>query len=238
MRNELKNRMTGLVAGLAVTGCLMQRVPAMAQSKQAPMLTKNFEIELALSGEPKYLRDDSTVLVLESKGYVTAKQGKNAFTCMVTRRSGDIFPVCWDEEGTRSLLPVDLDDAVWRLAGMPNAEIEKRVADGFKEGRYRAPARPGVAYMLSPIRYRIDEKGAITRTNPNPHVMTYAPYLKDSDVGGKRGSFAFINKVGPDGMLILPVGQKERDAIIEESKGLITEFERQIGYTAPQGESR
>lgn len=220
-------------ACFAIAGLVAQGVPAAAQSKQAPMLTRALEIELALSGAPKYLRDDATVLVLESKGYVKAKEGKNAFTCMVTRRNGDIFPICWDEEGARSLLPVDLDDAAWRLGGMSNAEIEAKVAEGFKEGRYRAPARPGVAYMLSPIRYRIDEKGQITRTTPLPHVMVYAPYLKDSDIGGKRGSFAFINKVGPDGMLILPVGQKERDAIIAESQALTAEFERQIGYHAP-----
>jgi len=229
----MMNRIAGLAAGWPIVACLLQGVPAGAQSKQAPMLTRVLEIELALSGAPKYLREDATVLVLESKGYVKAKEGRNAFTCMVTRRSGDIFPICWDEEGARSLLPVDLDDAVWRLSGMSNAEIEKKVAEGFKEGRYRAPGRPGVAYMLSPIRYRIDEKGAITRTNPLPHVMTYAPYLKDSDIGGMRGSFAFINKVGPDGMLILPVGQKERDAIIAESQALITEFVRQIGYKEP-----
>jgi len=238
MRKEMTvRRAARLAANLAgalalVLGCF-GGAPAFAQSKQAPMLTRPLEIELALNGAPKDLRDGATVLVLESKGYVKAKQGTNAFTCMVTRRNGDMFPICWDEEGARSLLPIDLDDAVWRLQGMSNAEIDRKVAEGFAEGRYRAPARPGVAYMLSPIRYKIDEKGAIVRSNPLPHVMAYAPYLKDSDVGGKRGSVAFINKVGPDGMLIIPVGQKERDAIIAESQSLITEFERQIGYKAP-----
>lgn len=218
---------------LAVAAATAFCTPAAAQSKQAPMLTRPFEIDLALSAAPKYLRDDATVLVLDSKGYVKAKEGKNAFTCLVTRRSGDIFPICWDEEGVRALLPVDLDDAVWRLSGMPNAQIDAKIADGYKEGRYRAPARPGVSYMLSPIRYRIDENGKITRTSPLPHVMFYAPYLKDSDVGGVRGGPVFINKPGPDGMLIVPVGQKEKEAILAESQEMIKEFERQIGYKAP-----
>lgn len=148
-------------------------------------------------GAHDHLRKDATVLVLGQDGFTRAKEGTNAFTCLVTRRNGDIFPICWDQEGARTLMPVDIDDAKWRLAGIPTAEIDRRIAEGFAQGRYRAPLRPGVAYMLSPIRYRIDEKGEITRTNPNPHVMAYAPYLTDADVGGKRGSFAFINKPGP-----------------------------------------
>jgi hypothetical protein len=173
------------------------------------------------------------VLVLESTGYVKAKEGTNGFTCMVSRMEGDIFPVCWDEEGAHSLLPMYVDDVALRLKGLPSAEIARKIAEGYKEGRYRAPARSGVAYMLSPMRYRIDEKGQISRTQPNPHVMIYAPYLTDADIGGQRGSYAFINKVGPDGMIILPVGQKEREAILSESQALITEVERQIGFKAP-----
>jgi hypothetical protein len=215
----------GFSAALAIT--------AFAQTKQAPLLPRALEIELALNGAPKHLRDGATVLVLESTGYVKAKEGSNGFTCMVTRMDGDVFPVCWDEEGARSLLPMYLDDAVLRLKGMPGAEIARKIAEGFKEGRYRAPARSGVAYMLSPMRYRIDEKGQVSRTPSNPHVMIYAPYLTDADIGGLPGSYAFINKVGPDGMIILPVGQKEREAILNESRSLITEIESQIGFQEP-----
>jgi hypothetical protein len=221
-----------LIAALTVTAWIPCE-PALAQSRQAPMLTRSFEIELALSGAPKYLREDATVYVLGPKGYVKARDGKNAFTCYVTRRNGDIFPICWDQEGARSLMPVDLDDAVWRLAGMSNAEIDAKIAQGYREGKYRAPARAGVSYMLSPIRYRIDEQGKITRTAAVPHVMFYAPNLTDSDIGGRRGGLIFINKPGPDGMIIVPVGQKEKEAIIAESQEIIKEFERQIGYNAP-----
>jgi len=219
--------------GLSVALVLAVGRPALAQTKQAPLLPRALEVEMALNSAPKHLRDGATVLVLESAGYVKAKEGNNGFTCMVTRMDGDVFPVCWDEEGTRSLLPMYLDDAALRLKGMPGAEIARKIAEGFKEGRYRAPARSGVAYMLSPMRYRIDEKGQVSRTPSNPHVMIYAPYLTDADIGGLRGSYAFINKVGPDGMIILPVGQKERAVILNESRSLIAEVESQIGFKAP-----
>ena len=42
---------------------------------------------------------------------------------------------------------------------------------------------------------------------------------------------AFINKVGPHGMMIVPIGEKERDAIISQSQALREKFEQQIGYT-------
>src|SRR3954454_14926240 len=82
-----------------------------ARSQQYPLLPRDLEIELALSAAPRHLRDQASVLVLESSGYVTAAQRAGAFTCLVSRRGGDLFPVCWDAEGVRSLLPLDLDDA-------------------------------------------------------------------------------------------------------------------------------
>jgi hypothetical protein len=42
-----------------------------------------------------------------------------------------------------------------------------------------------------------------------------------------------MNKVGPDGMIIVPLGQKEREAIVTESQSLTQRLERAIGY-APE----
>jgi len=88
--------------------------------------------------------------------------------------------------------------------------------------------------MLSPLRYRIDEKGSIVRTSPLPHVMFYAPNLTDEDIGGGRGMPVFINNVSPQGMMIVPVGEKEKAAILEESATLTTRVEQELGYTRPQ----
>ncbi len=216
---------------IAIAIALLSAQGAFAQrSRQVPLLPRDLEIELALSAAPAHLRDDATVLVLEPAGFVKAREGTNRFTCLVTRAGGDVFPVCYDEEGTRSVLPVDLDDTKLRLQDVSGSEIDRQIAEGFRNGRYRAPTRPGISYMLSPIRYKIDEQGHIVRSAPNPHIMFYAPYLSDADIGGVRGSMAYINKVGPHGMMIVPVGQKERDAIISESQTLTEKFERQIGF--------
>ncbi len=157
----------------ALAGAMFLGVSAAAQTSSPhaapadqPMLPRDLEIELALNAAPKHLRDGATVLVLESIGYVKAREGTNAFTCVVSRRGGDVFPVCWDGEGAKALLPIDLDAAKLRLAGTSNADIDRQVAEGFKSGRYRAPSRTGVAYMLSPMRYRMDEQGKVTPSNP------------------------------------------------------------------------
>jgi|SRR5882762_6250788 len=218
-----------LLAALAAPAAAQQAAPP-----DHPMLPRELEVELALNAAPKHLRDAATVLVLDSTGYVKAREGTNAFTCLVSRRGGDVFPVCWDAEGARSLLPVEIDDARLRLGGSTIADIERAVADGFKSGRYKAPSRTGVAYMLSPVRYRIDEKGHVTRSNANPHVMFYGPNLTDADIGGVRGSLVYMNKVGPDGMIIVPVGVQEREAVLHESQSLVERVEREIGYKAPQ----
>ena len=102
-----------------------------ARSPQYPLLPRPLEIELALSAAPKHLRDTATVWVLEQTGYTTAQHGSNAFTCLVIRRAGDLFPVCWDAEGARSLLPLDVDDAQMRLSGKSGAEIEAIVGQRF-----------------------------------------------------------------------------------------------------------
>ncbi|HEY3094014.1 MAG TPA: hypothetical protein VGJ52_12995 [Vicinamibacterales bacterium] len=201
-----------------------------AQSPQYPLLPRALEIELALSAAPKHLQDDATVWVLEKSGYAIARKGSNPFACVVSRRAGDLFPVCWDAEGTRSLLPLEFEDAQLRLSGKSGSEIETIVMERFRSGQFHAPSRAGIAYMLSPVRYRIDEHGGVTRTPSNPHLMFYGPNLTDNDIGGARGAFVFMNRVGPDGMMIVPVGQKEREAIVSDAHSLIAQVEQAIGY--------
>jgi len=64
--------------------------------------------------------------VLDSTGYMKAREGSNTFTCLVNRRGGDVFPVCWDAEGARSMLPIELETAKRRLGGTTIAGIEPR----------------------------------------------------------------------------------------------------------------
>ena len=190
------------------------------------LLPRDLELRLAVNALPKELRDSAAVLVLEPAGYVRARPGTNPFTCIVSRRGGNFYPVCFDEEGSRTILPAFADDAILRLKGLSDEEIERQLAAGFESGRYRPPARPGIAYMLSPATYMLNS-GKLTRTPP--HTMFYAPFLNDSDIGGVMGKTAFVDRPGPHGMIIVLAGQKEREALMSDSQALVDEVERQIG---------
>ena len=189
-------------------------------------LPRDLEIRLAVNALPKELRDGATVLVMETAGYVEARHGTNPFTCIVSRRGGNFYPVCFDEEGTRTILRAFADDAVLRLKGATDEEVERQLAQGFEQGRYRPPARPGIAYMLSPATYMF-ENGKLTRSVP--HTMFYAPFLTNTDIGGVMGRTAFVDRPGPHGMIIVIAGQKEREALLIESQALVDEVEHHIG---------
>jgi hypothetical protein len=215
------------IAALALTANAV--VAQSAPPADHPLLPAELETAWALSAAPAHLRDGAAVYSMTATGYVQTRPGTNAFTCLVNRRGGDVFPVCWDAEGTRTLMAVDVDVSRRRLGGAAAATLEQDVAAAYAEGRLRPPSRPGVAYMLSPLRVRIDANGAATRAPATPHAMFYAPHLTDADIGGARGGVAFLNKVGPDGMIIVPLGTAERDAIAAESAALIARVERSLG---------
>ena len=216
--------LVALVVVSTVVGVEAQSLPP-----DLPVFPRELEMELALNAAPPHLRDGASVLVFERSGYVKARVGRNGFTCIVSRRGGDVFPVCWDPEGANTLVRIETEAATLRLAGRSSAEIQRKVEEGFTNGTYRAPARGGLAYMLSPLRYRIDDTGRATSTNAAPHVMFYAPNLTDADIGGQRGSAVFINRVGPEGMIIVPVGSSEREAIARDSQSLTQRVEHQLG---------
>jgi hypothetical protein len=197
-----------------------------ARGGRVLLLPRDLEIRLAVNALPKDLRDGAAVLVLESDGYVKVRSGTNPFTCIVSRRGGNFYPVCFDEEGTRTILPAFADDAVFRMKGSTEQEIEQKLAEGFEQGRYRPPSRPGIAYMLSPATYMLNS-GKLARTPP--HTMFYAPFLTNADIAGMPGKTAFVDRPGPHGMMIVLAGQKEREALMSESQSLVDEVERQIG---------
>jgi hypothetical protein len=96
-----------------------------------------------------------------------------------------------DAEGTRTHLPRILKVAELRAQGKSREEIQRFVADAFAKGIFQPPSRPGVDYMLSTENLVPNEKGIVVPFPP--HVMFYAPYLTNSELGVDR------TDLGPDG---------------------------------------
>ena len=66
--------------------------------------------------------------------------------------------------------------------GLAPAAVSDSIRSAYDQGRLKAPG-PGIAYMLSPDFVRVDqETGSVSAVFP-PHLMFYAPYKTNEDIG-------------------------------------------------------
>jgi hypothetical protein len=192
--------------------------PGGAQSNQnqpPPQMERQKEIALALSACPPSIASKAAVYVLDHAGYIKVRDSENGFTAIVQRAvPSSQDPQCMDAEGTRTFLPRYLKVAEWRAQGKNASEIKLLVADAFAKGVFQAPTKPGIDYMLSTANLTPNAKGEIIHFPP--HVMFYAPYLTNADLGlngslgpdGNPDGPAFVAGEGsPHALIIVPVGE-------------------------------
>jgi hypothetical protein len=145
------------------------------------------QIALAESAGPP-VAADAAIYVLGPKGYTKARDGRNGFTCLISRQRPDTLePECFDGEGTATVLPVRLFIEDRRAAGTPEARIQALVDEGYEQGRFVAPRKPGLVYMLSDHNYVFDPERKQVIHFPG-HLMFYAPYATQKDVGSGPGA--------------------------------------------------
>ncbi|MDQ2991502.1 MAG: hypothetical protein M3R30_01620 [Candidatus Eremiobacteraeota bacterium] len=158
------------------------------------------EISMALSAAPSRLQAGAGVYALRATGFEQVRASTNGFTCIVNRdHPRALKPTCYDAEGTATVLPTVLFEGVELMKGTPIAEIDKQIVAGLKNGRFTAPRRPGVAYMLSGHIHGIAPDG--TGFAFPPHVMFYAPNLSDRDIGSDGSFSEGLPSIGYDGPL-------------------------------------
>jgi hypothetical protein len=194
----------------ALTVCMSFAISSLAQSNgKIEVMDREREIEMALSAAPEHLRKDATVYALERSGFVKIKEGTNGFSCLVTRSATETAPMCYDAEGSQTTLKADLRRARLRAQGKSEQEIESIIAGEYRAKKLLAPRRPGVAYMLSTEFKRHDHNTGKTTVIFGPHVMFYAPYMKNSDIGAlpsHRGSQSqpwILNEGKPNAYIIV-----------------------------------
>ena len=223
---------------LACASCLAQNKNSTdSVSIDPPKLEKMpeaLENRFALSAIPSHLRQAATTFVLDpAKGYVLSQKGTNGISCIVVRSDwqwpdssfrDDIFwPVCYDAEGSKTLLQDYIFAAELRARGMGPKQVHDEVTKKFGTPTYPNPSRSGVSYMLAPI-MRGYTHGPIPATMNMPHYMFYAPNVKNKEIGGNSfGPYPFILSMSPgrDDVIILLVGETEKAKILSESKDLL-----------------
>lgn len=148
------------------------------------LMSSDREIALAMSAGPAHVAAKATIYVLETTGYVRAREGTNGFTCLVVRDTpSDLAPVCHDPEGSRTVVPRLLAEAKLRADGKSSDEVRREINEGIRTGAYQLPRRVGIAYMLSTENTGLIDGRII---HPRPHVMFYAPFLKMDDIGARQ----------------------------------------------------
>jgi hypothetical protein len=168
----------------------LQQAEGTASLQLPELLPRERELELALSAAPEHLRKAAAVFVLQRGGYVKAREGSNGFTCIVEREGvKGIAPVCFDQEGSETTLLMAFRKARLAEEGKNAQEVERIIDDDYRTGKLLAPRKPGIAYMLSSEFKVHDHKSGQMASVFPPHLMFYAPYRKNSDIGARSEDF-------------------------------------------------
>lgn len=178
-------------------------------TKLPPLLPREREVALALSAAPAHVAEQAGVYALERNGYVKVRDSRNGFNCLVEREVAETLePQCLDAEGSETTLPVLLREAELRAQGKSRADVEAEISAGYSSGKYRAPRRPGIVYMLSNENVVVMDPETGQVGHYGPHLMFYAPYLTNQDIGSRRGAgdhVFIINEGTPRALMIVPV---------------------------------
>jgi hypothetical protein len=197
----------------------------------------DLETRFALSALPPGLQDAATVYLLDpAKGYVLARKGTNAFSCLVTRTywykadfRDDIYDAgCFDTTLAQNNLKVWMDTAELRASGMSADAVRQEIAKRFHDGVYKAPARFAISYMVAPLMRTylsttLDDANKDVMTMTYPHVMYSAPNVAPADIGANpRGSpYPTVILQGPHGYVIQPLGQAEKAQVLAANQELL-----------------
>ena len=170
-------------------------------------LPREERIRLAESAAPQEISGKATVYLLEASGYAKIRDGSNGFACLVDRQTPfNLEPSCFDSEGAATTLPTRLFAEEQRAKGKSEEQINAAIAEGYKSGKFQAPRKSGIVYMLSDQIYLLIGDKLI---HAAPHLMFYAPYATEKDIGSPPatpGMPHVIREGKPDAyMVVAPV---------------------------------
>lgn len=173
-------------------------------------LPRETRIELAKSAAPPEISGKATVYLLERTGYVKVQDGTNGFSCLVDRQNPlNLEPTCFDAEGSATTLLSRLYAEEQRGKGKSEEEIKAGIDEGYRTGKFQAPRKPGIVYMMSDKGYLLVPGNKLVHLPP--HLMFYAPYATDQDIGSPpaAANMPHLIRAGqPDAVVIVfPAGE-------------------------------
>jgi hypothetical protein len=228
-----------LIAAVIVSLSAVSAPPGEAAETTIDKMPPQLETQFALSALPPALRERASVYLLDpSKGYQPSRQGTSGVTCIVQRtvwemgdfRNDIYIPLCYDAVGTATYLKVIMDAAALRAQGMGPAALKDEIDKRWKNKTYKVPEHAGVSYMIAPIQRTIGPPDLKVHTLSMPHLMPYAPFVTNEDLGAAPNlhdhaslRWPFIDKQGnaEQSYLIHMVGETEKAKILADEKPLL-----------------
>jgi hypothetical protein len=202
-----------LLPFILATLCTAQEKPPIQLDASMP---RQQQVDLAESAAPKSLSTKATIYVLSKNGYEKARAGSNGFTCLVERdlvgTIGTVEPQCYDAVGSETTLQPALFRESERAKGTSEAEIKRKIAEGYKNGTFKIPTKPGLIYMLSDSTYIVDADTGKVIHVPG-HLMFHAPGITYKDIGLKGASEGppFLTNPGaPDNLMVVIPREKDQ----------------------------
>ena len=216
--------------------------PGQATETTIEVMPAQLETQFALSAAPPGLRDRATVYLLDpEKGYHLSRQGTSGVTCIVERTAweladfrNDIYiPLCYDPVGTKTYLKVIMDAAALRAQGMTPAALKAEIEKRYRDRTYKVPEQAGLSYMVAPVMRTVGPPDMEVHTMDMPHLMFYAPYITNEDIGAAPDLsvhssllYPFIDKQGnaEQSYMIQLIGEAEKARILADETALLDEL--------------
>ena len=165
--------------------------------RRAP-LERSVEIALARSAAPPAVSGKARIWVWAANRYEVADSGQSVVNCYVGRPwDTAVEPHCFDEEGSRTILPIQMRKVELFSLGKSEQQVDADIAEGLTAGRLRLPARPAVTYMMSAAQQLVNGEGTSVGAW-EPHLMIYFPRLTAEGVGlpGYVAGLGFVENPG------------------------------------------
>jgi hypothetical protein len=147
------------------------------------MLDAPREEALARSAAPAHVSRDAALWLLVDGAFREVSPGSNGNACVVMRSFPEsVEPVCYDAEGAKTILQIEIRRFQLRNAGHDWTAIDRMIRAEIDEGRLAVPSRPALAWMMSPEQILFGDDG----TNVGawkPHTMLYMPGVTGEGLG-------------------------------------------------------
>ena len=161
------------------------------------------EIALAMTAAPEEISSKADIYVLRGTDYVKARAGTNGCSCMVGRdlHEGSRYPICFDQEATRTTLFREIRESSLRAKGTTEADVRRIVDAAHKSGELHMPSKPAMAYMMSPkqVLFSSPRAEGVRVGAWSPHLMLMMPDVAPEQFGLVDSSTVDIIQIHREG---------------------------------------